>query len=140
MTLDARPLAHFAGHVKHPMQNSAYTTTRERMQAPVRHRKGQRIPHKPAHTTQASTCQALRDTCTYHIRARMSSTCKTPASIYHKSQRKSTRHTNQSVSSNIFSRRVLTGHGRVCYNDEGGVLKSFCSFQSGSMAASIPPL
>lgn len=26
-------IPHFAGHVKYPMQDSAYTTTRERMQA-----------------------------------------------------------------------------------------------------------
>ena len=66
------PLTHIAAPVKPSMQNSAYTTTRENMQAPARHRKGQRIPHKPAHV------KHLRETCEAPAHITLRAACQAP--------------------------------------------------------------
>ncbi len=86
-------IPYFAGHVKTPMQNSAYTTTRERMQAHNTTKTG-------TSNTSARTCQALQEharTCenlrepayTTQESTCQSSTCKSPASLYHKGNRMS---------------------------------------------------
>jgi len=140
LTLDAwrLPLTHIAAHVKPPhAEQRIYHNTRE-------HASTCQTPQRPAHTTQASTCQALRETCKTPAHTTSEHACQEPVrhlpahtTKTQPSQARTKFRPCQAIYFRAGYWQALAGYDIM---SRGGVLKSFCSFRSGSMAASIPPL